>query len=499
MPSPPLHQQIATRQTSASAWDYVNWLPNPDPILKTQGRDVSVYRDLLSDAHVGGCVRRRKAAVLLMERGFDRMKAKSRHAKALEAIFGQLPLQRIFTEILDAPLYGYQPLEVIWGKANGLIVPVDVVGKSPEWFHFDGDNQLRFRSKTSPSDGELLPPYKFLLPRQDPSHANPYGVPDLARVFWPATFKRGGLRFWMNFTEKYGIPWAIGKLPRGSSQTDTNNLLDMLADMVQDGVAVIPDDGSVELKGAGSTSDNATAFKELLMYCKGEISTALLGSNLASEASSTNASATAGQGITHEIRDNDARLIADTMNQLVKWVCEINWGDVDAPLYSLWEQEQVDTVQAERDAKLYAAGARFSNTYFENAYSLQPGDLLEIEPPNEPAAAETKEQEPTAEFAEAACPECGNHHGATGHLDDAWQHHREPNAQQQATALIQPLIDKAKALLAFGESPEHALLQLLEAYPLMDSTLLEKALSRATLVAELAGRWEAQQELKANA
>lgn len=491
MPTPALHQQIATRQTSASTWHYADWLPNPDPILKTQGRDISVYRDLLSDAHVGGCVRRRKAAVLGMERGFDRMKAKTRHAKALEAIFEQLPLQRIITEILDATLYGYQPLEVLWGKANGLIVPLDVVGKSAEWFHFDGDNQLRFRSKTHPSDGELLPPYKFLLPRQDPSHANPYGLPDLSRVFWPATFKRGGLRFWINFTEKYGIPWAIGKLPRGSSQTDTNHLLNMLADMVQDGVAVIPDDGSVELKGAGSTSDNASAFKELLMYCKGEISTALLGSNLASEASSTNASATAGQDVTHEIRDNDSRLVADTLNQLVRWVCELNWGEVDAPLYSLWEQEQVDLIQADRDTKLYAAGARFSNQYFENAYSLQAGDLLE--------AQEIKEAKPAA-FAEA-CPECGSAfaEASTDHLDDAWQHHQDPNAQQQATAMIQPLITKARELLTFGESPEHALLQLLEAYPLMDSTLLEQALSRATLVAELAGRWEAQQELKANA
>lgn len=488
MPTPALHQHIATRQTSASAWDYADWLPNPDPILKTQGRDISVYRDLLSDAHVGGCVRRRKAAVLAMERGFDRLKAKSRHAKALESLFEQLPLQRILTEMLDAPLYGYQPMEVIWGNVGGLIAPVDVVSKSPEWFHFDGDNHLRFRSKSHPSDGELLPPFKFLLPRQDPSHANPYGIPDLSRVFWPATFKRGGLRFWMTFTEKYGIPWAIGKLPRGASQTDTNTLLDMLADMVQDGVAVIPDDGSVELKSTGSTSDNAAAFKELLMHCKGEISTALLGSNLASEASSTNASATAGQDVTHEIRDNDARLVADTLNQLVKWVCELNWGNVEAPLYSLWEQEQVDTFQAERDAKLYAAGARFSNAYFQNAYSLQPGDLLEAPP--SPTLQGGQGATPAA-FAEAACHECG--------ADDAWQHYRAPNAQQQATAMIQPLMIKAKELLAFGESPEHALLQLLEAYPLMDSTLLEQALGRATLVAELAGRWEAQQELKANA
>ena len=32
-------------------------------------------------------------------------------------------------EILDAVLYGYQPLEVSWGKVGGLVVPVNVI-----WF-----------------------------------------------------------------------------------------------------------------------------------------------------------------------------------------------------------------------------------------------------------------------------------------------------------------------------------------------------------------------------
>ena len=39
------------------------WLPNPDPILRKMGKQISVYRELLRDPLVGSLVRRRKAAV----------------------------------------------------------------------------------------------------------------------------------------------------------------------------------------------------------------------------------------------------------------------------------------------------------------------------------------------------------------------------------------------------------------------------------------------------
>ena len=55
-----------------------------------------------------------------------------------------------------------------WQRVAGsLIVPGEVVGKPPEWFHFDADNNLRFKTRDNPFHGEEIPPRKFLLPRQD--------------------------------------------------------------------------------------------------------------------------------------------------------------------------------------------------------------------------------------------------------------------------------------------------------------------------------------------
>ncbi|MVX88125.1 DUF935 domain-containing protein, partial [Escherichia coli] len=62
-----LSDQIAVRSRSIDFYGLGMCLPNPDPILKAQGRDIKIYRELRSDPLVGGCIRRRKAAVKALE------------------------------------------------------------------------------------------------------------------------------------------------------------------------------------------------------------------------------------------------------------------------------------------------------------------------------------------------------------------------------------------------------------------------------------------------
>lgn len=189
-PSTSLSDQIATRGRSIDFYALGMYLPNPDPVLKALGKDLKVYRELRADPHVGGSIRRRKAAVKALEWGLDRAKAKSRVARSIESIFADLDLSRIITEMLDAVLYGYQPMEVMWGKVGSYLVPVDVVGKPADWFVYDEGNQLCLRTKQSPIKGEELPQRKFLVPRQDPSYDNPYGFADLSMCFWRPRSRR---------------------------------------------------------------------------------------------------------------------------------------------------------------------------------------------------------------------------------------------------------------------------------------------------------------------
>ena len=476
-PSKSLSDQIATRGRSIDFYGLGMYLPNPDPVLKALGKDIKVYRELRADAHVGGCIRRRKAAVKALEWGLDRDKAKSRVAKSIEAIFADLDLSRIITEMLDAVLYGYQPMEVMWGKVGGYLVPVDVVGKPADWFLYSPENELRFRSRQAQLQGEELPPRKFLVPRQDPSYHNPYGFADLSMCFWPTTFKKGGLKFWVQFTEKYGAPWVIGKHPRSASDAETNQLLDRLEDMVQDAVAVIPDDSSVDIKEAAGKTGSTEVYERLLHFCRSEVSIALLGQNQTTEANANRASAQAGLEVTRDIRDGDKAIVQEAFNTLIRWVCELNFSDGARPVFSLWEQEEVDKVLAERDEKLVRAGAKLTPAYFKRAYSLQDGDLEEAVQPTTPAA----------EFAE----------GETGFpdqqaLDEIVAGLSAEALDEEAGAILRPLLDDL--LAARDEDAAVALLG--KAYPQLDSSLIEERLAQLMFAAELIGRISAADETK---
>ena len=468
MDKKPLLSELANRSRALDFYAMGMILPNPDPVLKALGQDIKIYRQLYADAHVGGCIRRRKGSVKALEWGLDKGKAKSRIAAIIEGVFANLPITRILSEMHDAAFYGYQPLEVMWEVKNGLIIPVDIVGKPPEWFCFDPDNQLRMRTKQAPISGELLPERKFLLPRQDPSYDNPYGVADLSRCFWPATFKKGGLKFWVQFTEKYGSPWVVGKHPRSASTKETDELLDSLEAMVQDAVAAIPDDSSITIMEAAGKAGSADVYERLLTFCRAEISIALLGQNQTTESSSNRASATAGIEVTKDIRDADAEMIADAMNQLIRWICDINFGDVDRPTFSMWEQEEVDKVKAERDKLLKDAGANFTQSYFVRAYGLEQSDVAEL--PSAPNDQATN-------FAEA---------DTMNDTDYLQQSSSQLAAQGQAVIdqwlmRIQSLVNSASSLPALQDA-------LLSEFAELPEEELTKVMEVAYLAANLAGR-----------
>ena len=198
-----LTEEIATRKRALNFYSLANILPDPDIVLRKQGKDVRVYKELLCDPHVFACVQSRKSGVLSLEWEINRGLDKDEKAEAIENLLKQLDIHKLISDILDATQFGFQPLEIMWKRdKSGYILPEKIVAKPPEWFCFDDNNTLKFRTKEN-YYGEELPNKKFLLAQNNPSYNNPYGERTLSRVFWPVTFKKGGLKFWVVFTEKY--------------------------------------------------------------------------------------------------------------------------------------------------------------------------------------------------------------------------------------------------------------------------------------------------------
>lgn len=474
-----LTDHIASRGRSFDSQSLGMYLPNPDPILKAQGKDIKVYRDLRSAALVGGNIRRRKASVLALERNLKREQAPVRVERFIRDWLADLDLDRIIRELLDAALFGYQPVELMWKPVGLNLVPEDLLGKPAEWFLYDQDNQLRFRARDAGIQGELCDPQRFVVARQDATYNNPYGFADLSMCFWPVVFMKGGLKFWVQFTEKYGSPWLIGKHPRGASTKETDDLLDSLDQMVQDAVAVVPNDSSVEIKEAAGKTGSADVYRELLMYCRSEINVALLGQNQTTEANSNRASALAGLDVTEDIRDGDASIVAAALNAVIRRVVDLNFGEnVDAPVYDLWEQEQIDKILAERDKSLTDSGVKFTSAYWQRTYNLQDGDIETA-----PAA------QPGPEFAEPSALRPVLDQVA---LDQVIDGLASTDLQLQAEQALLPIIEA----LQKGRDETEVLGLLAETAPDLDATALQATLAKLLFMANLWGRLSAAADLE---
>ena len=383
---------IASRANAIDYWSFMYHLPNPDPVLKKMGKDISAYREILSDSHVGGCVRRRKAAIKGLEWRITPT-GNEKTDEILTALFDRLPLSHIISQILDATLFGYQALEVMWESENGLLLPTATAAKPQEWFVFDEENQLMLRTKDN-RNGDLVPAKKFLLATQQADFLNPYGRADLAMCFWAATFKKGGFKFWLEFMEKYGSPWLVGKHPRQAQIHEIDELLDSMEKMLGTAVAAIPEDSSIDLKESASKGASSQVFDDFLRYCKSEIAIALLGQNQTTEAEANRASATAGLEVTRDIRNDDARLVEGVFNQLLMWICELNFSVDTLPTFELFEQESIDKLQAERDKILTEIGVSFTEQYIHRTYGFEDGDIIMQ------AVEKAEKSANTADFAE---------------------------------------------------------------------------------------------------
>ena len=379
-----LFKEIGTRDNSFQYFSAMfGYLPNPDPVLKKTGQDIAVYRDLYSDAKISSVVAQRKSGVESMDWEINRGKSKSREAKKISDCFNQLHIRQCISEMLDAPAYGYQIMEVVWDPKT--MMPSKFVGRPQEWFVFGIEGELRFRTKSNPTFGEPVPDKKFIVVSHNATYQNPYGDPLLSKCFWPTVFKRGSMKFWLYFAEKYGMPWAIGKQPRGTTFEKTSEFLSILSNMIQDAVAVIPDDSSVDLKESSSKGASADIYKGLRECANEEISLAFLTQTLTSQVGSSGSYAA---GKVHENmlaaeHLKDRNMIQEAFDTLIEWIYDLNFTSTDRANFSLYGQDDVDAAQADRDAVLVEkvltpSGKKLSLIYLQTKYGFKDEDLEDV-------------------------------------------------------------------------------------------------------------------------
>jgi phage gp29-like protein len=366
-------QELATLQ-NVDFYSFSSIFPDPDSVLASQGRGISLYRELLHDPHVKACTMSRKSGVVSKPWQLDGDKST---VELITVIFESFDFQGFLQDVLNAPLFGYQPIEVIWALNDGLFAPERLSAKPQEWFCFDYDNNLRLKSPKSLYEGEIVPDKKFLCPKYNATYTNPYGEKLLSNVFWPVSFKKGGIKFWVSFAEKYGMPWALGKIPRQTLEEEALRLRDALDSMVQDGVAVFDDACSVELVESGSKAQSSQVYTELVTFMNDEISKAILGQTLTTQIGATGsyAASSVHQEVREDILQSDIRLVETTVNQLINWIMAVNYPSVLPPKFSFTKAIDIKSDLAARDKVLKDTGVSFSKDYFIRTYGLSEVDF----------------------------------------------------------------------------------------------------------------------------
>jgi len=481
-----LGKTVADRLTAFDLISFMQILPNPDPVLAKLGKRISAYDDLLYDAQVRSCMSSRKAGVSKLKFELEGKDADPKIIDFIQETFDRFNYHKLFRKILGCVAYGYQPIEIDWEVREGRIVPAKIEAKPVEWFCFGEKNELRFLSKKHPVSGEELPPMKFVCPTNDETYKNPYGTSVLSICFWPAMFKKGNLKFWVAFTEKYGSPWLVGKYAPGTSNENQNILADQLENMVQDAIAVIPDTSKIEIIEAAGKGASADIFDKLKDACNADISKAILGQTLTTELSSTGslAAAQTHNEVRKDIILSDARIIEETLNQIVRWTIDQNFGkDVAAPAFRFSEPEETNKQLAERDAILSGIGVRFTPKYIQRAYNLGEKDFTIVEPQQSLfSAAQPQTLSIAPDIIRANYS--GGRPGLKDLLDRAASRAFPPELQQKIMeGILKPVFD----LIEKGESLEDIYEKLGELLPELNTDELEDVLERACAAADMYG------------
>lgn len=217
----------------------------------------------------------------------------------------------IISQILSTYLYGFNVFEVNYKLIDGLYYP-RLAQRDYRQFKLS-NGELIFKGN---GYDEIVPEFKAIYALFLPNFLNPYGNALLPKLYFPIKIKNAGFKFWIQFLEKFGAPWAIGK-----TSDDPDALAEQINLMLNGDSAAIDTEENIEL----IQPKNDVGFEKIVEYCDTQINKVILGANLTSNVKSGSlAAAEVHNKIRDELAGIDASLLLDVVKRAVKFFKEIN-------------------------------------------------------------------------------------------------------------------------------------------------------------------------------
>jgi len=277
----------------------------------------------------------------------------------------------VIEQILETYLYGMNVFEINWHyKDDGLFYPLLVQRDFRDFRISDG--QLIHQVK-----GEI-PKYKAVYAISGKNFHQPQGNSVIMKLHKIVKIKKSSLRFWIEFLEKFGSPWAIGK-----TDVDADEMAKEMYRMLNGDTAVIAPSDTIELIQPSRES----GFLDMQKYCEDLIIKAILGANLAGSVNdgSYAASKTHSQ-IREDIALSDSNIVIETINRVLGYFDAINGTSLGITVK--YVNTQLNAELAARDQILYNMGFIPSRDYVERMYNI---DLDDAQKSNIIANSNTKQ------------------------------------------------------------------------------------------------------------
>jgi len=476
--------EIATAEKDIDVFaGWIKRLENPDPTLRTEagGKGLKLYDEVDRDPHAGAVLQSRSFSVISKDweilPGEDTAPAEKITEFVKDAL-KNTNFNQMRQELLQAILYGFYVSEVIWEIKNGNILPRRIRAKHPRRFSFTTDRQLRLLTPQNMIEGEPVPDRKFIRFTYGSSD-NPYGKGLGQKLWWPVWFKKHGIKFWMVFLEKFGMPTAVGKYPSGTEPDQQSALLDAI-DAIQNEAGVkIPDTMAIDLLEA-TRSGNVT-YESLCEYMDKQISKAVLGQTATTEGTPGKLGNEDAQNETRQdVMEADAGLLDECMNNsLIKWITDYNFPGVSnyPRLHTRTEEEKDLKPLADRDKIIITdmgMGKRIPETYISETYNIP------LANDNEAVIGQVAGKQALMGIEKEFSS--GTAHDLADVLAD--------RLDVESAGMVDDFTEKIKALVSKSETLEEVRDGLLDLYPKMNASELGSLMQKAFTAAELSGRYE---------
>jgi phage gp29-like protein len=384
-------------------------LPEDQLLYYRLANNVRRYTSLEDDPHISAVMDKRRMAVVAREWRVDPAGEKPADKAAAEMcteVFKGFNFDEACSNLLNALLLGRFMSEIMWsdGETGGkaAIVVKEINGKDPSRLVFgvpDDETktqhikgfQANMLSRYSPWLGEPLPLNKIIIHTYGSKIGNPYGYGLGSKLYWMQKFKKECLKFWMVFLDKFSQPTPVGYYSEGQDKRELEGFLKRISRGVW---AALPEGYRIDFMQVQSAG-TLNSYESFADWCDGQISKAVLGETLSTQAQAVGGSNAATQthnDVRKEVCKADSDLLSETLRaMLLRPLVQFNMPGAKVPnVYRVFEELEDLNGRVVRDKTLFDIGYRLKPAKVLEIYGEGYEDIQE-ETPDAPAFAEVEE------------------------------------------------------------------------------------------------------------